>query len=485
MADVFHNFIEGRFLGVGGSDSFTRANPADERDVIGEFPDSGAGEIAQAVAAAKSALPAWRKLSPDARAQFLFRAADILERRKAEVAAALTREEGKSIAEATGETGRGVVLLRYYAGEGLRVGGEVIPSVNPGLLLFTERVSLGVVGLITPWNFPVAIPLWKAAPALIYGNTVVLKPSEMSPVTAHLIAEVFAEAGLPAGVFNVVHGRGASAGQALVAHPDVAGISFTGSARAGKQIASVCVGRGAKYQLEMGGKNPAIVLEDADMAQAVELVVQGAMKSAGEKCTATSRAIVVESVADVFTAKVVERVKGLKIGPGTDASCYLGPVINGDAKARVLSFVAAAKENGATILAGGTAPEDAELANGNYVLPTVITGVSPDSPIAQEEVFGPVLTILRVPDFDTALSVANGVAYGLSASLFTSNLGNALRFAREMDAGLVRVNGETAGVEPQAPFGGMKASASWSREQGQAAKEFYTQIKTVSFEKAG
>ena len=317
------------------------------------------------------------------------------------------------------------------------------------------------------------------------GNTVVLKPSELSPVTAHLIAEVFAEAGLPAGVFNLVQGRGAGAGVALVAHGDVTGISFTGSGATGKKIAAVCAGRGAKYQLEMGGKNPAIILADADMAQAVELTVQGAMKSAGEKCTATSRAIVVESVADAFTAKVVERVQSLKVTPGTDPTGYLGPVISGDAKARILSYIKAAQENGAIILTGGDSPGAPELAHGFYVSPTVITGVSPDSPIAQEEVFGPVLTILRVPDFDAALDVANRVAYGLSASLFTASLGSALRFAREMDAGLVRVNGETAGVEPQAPFGGMKGSSSWSREQGQAAKEFYTQLKTVSFERAG
>jgi len=485
MAQTFSHFINGAFVSGASGDTFTRTNPADDRDTIGDFPDGGDADIAAAVSAAKTALPAWRKLSPDSRAAFLFRAADILERRKSEMAAALTREEGKSLAEATGETGRGVVLLRYYAGEGLRVGGDVIPSVNPNALFFTERVPVGVVGLITPWNFPIAIPVWKAAPALVYGNTVVLKPSEMSPVTAHILAEVLAEAGLPAGVFNVVHGRGANAGAALVAHPDVNAVSFTGSGNTGKKIAAVCAGRGAKYQLEMGGKNPAIVLEDADMAQAVELVVQGAMKSAGEKCTATSRAIVVESVADEFTARIVERVKGLKITPGTDPSGYLGPVISGDSKARILSFVAAAKDSGAKVLTGGESPTDPELANGHYVQPTVITGVSPDSPIAQEEVFGPVLTILRVPDFDNAIEVANRVAYGLSASLFTANLGNALRFAREMDAGLVRVNGETAGVEPQAPFGGMKGSSSWSREQGQAAKEFYTQLKTISFERAG
>lgn len=484
MAQTFSHFIGGAFVPGANGDSFTRTNPADDRDVIGEFPAGDAADVAAAVTAATTAFPAWRKLSPDARAQYLFRAADILERRKTEMAAALTREEGKSLAEATGETGRGVVLLRYYAGEGLRVGGDVIPSVNPNALFFTERVPVGVVGLITPWNFPVAIPLWKAAPALVYGNTVVLKPSELSPVTAHILAEVFAEAGLPAGAFNVVQGLGA-AGAALVAHEGVSAVSFTGSGGTGKKIAAVCTGRGAKYQLEMGGKNPAIVLADADMAQAVELVVQGALKSAGEKCTSTSRAIVVESVADDFTARIVERVKGLKITPGTDPSGYLGPVISGDAKKRILSFIADAVAGGATVLTGGTSPDDPELAHGHYVLPTVITGVSPDAPIAQEEVFGPVLTILRVADFDAAIEVANRVAYGLSASLFTANLGDALRFAREMDAGLVRVNGETAGVEPQAPFGGMKGSSSWSREQGQAAKEFYTQLKTVSFEKAG
>ena len=481
---AFGNYIGGGWTPALSGKTFERRNPADTRDLVGEYADSDAADVAAAVAAAKAALPAWRRLAPDARAQFLYKAADILAARKDDMAAALTREEGKTFMESGGETGRGVMLLRYYAGEGLRIGGDVIPSVNPNSLFFTERVPLGVVGLITPWNFPVAIPLWKTAPALVYGNAVILKPSELSPHTAHLLAEVFAEAGLPAGVFNLIQGRGA-AGAALSAADGVNGISFTGSAATGKKVAFSCVERGGKYQLEMGGKNPVIVLPDCDLEQAATLTVQGAMRSAGEKCTATSRAVVMESVTDAFTALVVEKVKALKLGPGTDKDAYLGPVITADAKDKILGYLAKAKDEGAELLCGGGVPDGAVFANGHYIQPTVFGGVTPQMTIAQEEVFGPVLTILRVPDFDTALAVANDIAYGLSASLFTRDLGNALRFAREIDAGLVRVNGETAGVEPQAPFGGMKGSSSFSREQGQAAKEFYTQIKTVSFEKAG
>lgn len=474
------NFIGGVWRSAAAGRTFTRTNPADYRDQIGAFADSTADDVRAATAAARVALPAWKALAPDARAQFLFKAADLLASRRDEVAAALTREEGKTLTEATGETMRGVMLLRYFAGEGLRIGGDVIPSVNPQSLFFTERVPLGVVGLITPWNFPVAIPLWKAAPALVYGNTVVLKPSELAPGTAALLAEILAEAGFPDGVFNIVQG-GRDAGAALSADPAIDAISFTGSAATGKAVAVACVERGAKYQLEMGGKNPVIVLADADLDRAVELTVQGAMRSAGEKCTATSRAIVVEAVADVFTEKLVARVRSLSLGPGIE-NAYLGPVITAAAQEKILAAIQRAKDDGARLLCGGGVPDDPALAHGHYVQPTVFADVRPDSTLAQEEIFGPVLGILTAQNLEQALTLANGVAYGLSASLFTRDIAAALRFIRTIEAGLVRINGETAGVEPQAPFGGMKGSSSYSREQGQAAREFFTQLKTVSIE---
>ncbi len=476
------HFIDGHWTTPTGA-TFEKRNPADTRDIIGQFPASDAAEVQAAAEAARRALPAWRALSADARAQFLFKAADRLAARQGEIAAALTREEGKSLPEAMGETGRGAVLLRYFAGEGLRAIGEVLPSASAGTLFFTERVPLGVVGLITPWNFPVAIPLWKAAPALVYGNTVVLKPSEHSPLTAQLLAEVFEEIGLPAGVFNLVQG-GRESGEALVEANGINGISFTGSVATGKAIARRCLERGLRYQLEMGGKNPVVVLEDANLDRAVELTIQGAMKSAGEKCTATSRVIVIESIADEFTRRLVERAKQLKVGPGTDSQFYLGPLISSQARENVLKNLEKAQSEGAQLLCGGALENRGDLAHGHYLAPAILDNVRPDMTIAQEEVFGPVLAVLRVPNFDEALRVANDVAYGLSASVFTRNLDQALRFAREIEAGLVRVNGETAGVEPQAPFGGMKASSSFSREQGQAAKDFYTQTKTISIERA-
>lgn len=480
---ILGNYIDGRWMEPRAGATFEKRNPADERDLIGEFPASSADEVQEAVTAARRALPAWRALSYDARAQFLFRAADGIAAEQSEIAAALTREEGKSAAEANGETGRGVMILRYFAGEGLRAVGEVLPSLNANTMLFTERSPLGVVGLITPWNFPVAIPLWKAAPALVYGNTVVLKPSEHSPLTGQLLAGVFHEIGLPAGVFNLAQG-GPEAGQALIEAEGLNGISFTGSVVTGKAIARASVERGLRYQLEMGGKNPVVVLEDANLDRAVELTVQGAMKSAGEKCTATSRVIVVENVADEFTRRLVERVRQLEVGPGTDSKYYLGPLISARALANVLDHIERAQQDGARLLCGGAIAARDDLAHGYYLSPTVLDKVRPEMAIAQQEVFGPVLAVLRVPDFDAALRVANDIAYGLSASVFTRNLDQAMRFAREVEAGLVRINGETAGVEPQAPFGGMKGSSSFSREQGQAAKEFYTQIKTISLERA-
>ncbi|HLQ77609.1 MAG TPA: aldehyde dehydrogenase family protein [Terriglobia bacterium] len=477
-----NNYIDGRWIASRTGKTFDKRNPADTRDVIGEFPESSTTDVQEAVAAARRALPVWRALSGDARAQYLYKAADKVSARQHEIAVALTREEGKSLAEANGETGRGAMILRYFAAEGLRSVGEVLPSVNANTLLYTERVSLGVTGLITPWNFPVAIPLWKAAPALVYGNTLVFKPSEHSPWTAQLLTEVLQEIGLPPGVFNLVQG-GRDAGAALCSVKGVNGISFTGSVATGKAIARACVESGVRYQLEMGGKNPVVVLEDANLDRAVELTVQGGMKSAGEKCTATSRVIVVESIAEEFTKRLVARVRQLETGPGTDAKFYLGPLITEKARDSALGHIERATKEGARLLCGGATNRE-DLMNGHYMAPAVLDNVRSEMAIAQEEVFGPVLAVMRVADFDAAIRVANDVAFGLSASIFTRSLDKAMRFAREVEAGLVRINGETAGVEPQAPFGGMKGSSSFSREQGQAAKDFYTQVKTISVDRA-
>ena len=361
----------------------------------------------------------------------------------------------------------------------------MIPSASANTLLFTRRVPLGVCALITPWNFPIAIPIWKTAPALAFGNAVVLKPSEHSPLTAWHVARCFEEAGLPPGVFNVVFGEGARVGETLATDPAVNALSFTGSTRTGKTIAGWAAAHGKKYQLEMGGKNAVIVLPDADLDQAVALTMQGAFKSAGQKCTATARAIVHRDVYEAFAERLVARTRALKVGPGDDPDAYLGPVITADSRDRILAALESGQEDGASLLCGGAPPPGGLLDRGFYVMPTVFGDVRQDMTIAQVEIFGPVLCLMRADDLDHALELLNGVEYGLCASLFTRDLNAALRFADRAQVGLLRVNGETAGVEPQAPFGGMKASSSYSREQGQAAREFFTQVKTISVDRSG
>ncbi|MDH7568942.1 MAG: aldehyde dehydrogenase family protein [Armatimonadota bacterium] len=338
--------------------------------------------------------------------------------------------------------------------------------------------------MVTPWNFPIAVPAWKLAPALAYGNTVVLKPASLTPGMGVALAEVLAEAGIPPGVFNLVTGSGGVVGDALVAHPAVRGVSFTGSNAVGKRIAALALERGVRYQLEMGGKNPILIAPDADLDQAVELTVRGAMLSCGQKCTATSRAIVCQPLVEEFTTRLVKRVRELRQGPGTDASTFLGPVVSEAQRRSILEYVRIGQEEGARLLVGGGVPEGPEFAHGYYVQPTVFDQVTPSMRIAREEIFGPVLAILAAKDLQEAIAMANNTAYGLSASLVTRSLNAALEYVTDIEAGLVRVNGETAGVEPQAPFGGMKESSSYSREQGRAAMEFYTQVKTVYLERA-
>ncbi|CAK4845623.1 unnamed protein product [Aphanomyces euteiches] len=389
------------------------------------------------------------------------------------------QEMGKTFAECKGETARGVALLRYYAGEGMRKTGDVIPSTDAEAMMFTTRVPLGVVGILTPWNFPVAIPMWKMAPALVYGNTVVIKPAIETSITAAKLLACFDEAGLPPGVINMVTGDGEVIGGGIAHHPDIQGITFTGSNRVGKQIGQIALSRGAKYQLEMGGKNPLIVAEDANLDLAVDAAISGGLKSTGQKCTATSRVLVQAAVYEAFRAKLLDKVKQLKLGNGNEAATWMGPCASEKQRDTVLSYINKGIAEGASLLYGGSVPTDEALQNGYYVQPTVFEEVTANMTIAKEEIFGPVLALISFETLEEALAVANDVEYGLSASIFTQNIANILTFISDMDAGLVRINAETAGVELQAPFGGMKQSSSHSREQGQAAIEFYTAIKTV------
>lgn len=451
-------------------------NPSDNRDVIALIPTGTMADVNSATAAAAAALPAWRALAGPARAEHLHRWAAAIAARGEELAQTMAREVGKPITESRGEVGRCVVILRYYAGECVRSVGDVIPAQLPGALQFTTREPLGVVGLITPWNFPLAIPLWKAAPALAFGNAVVLKPAEASSLLATLLAETTLTAGIPAGVFNVVLGTGATVGAALVAAPEVRAISFTGSAAVGAGVAAAAAARNIRYQTEMGGKNVVIVMPDADLARAASLTAAGAMRYAGQKCTATSRLIVSREVEAGFMHQLREQVESLPLGPVTDPAAAIGPLISPASHDSIHRSLADA---GAEPLFGGVLPSSPEFHNGNYFAPVVLRGGDPDGILAQRELFGPVLAVFTADDMDHAIDLANGTGYGLSASLFTRDLRAALDYINRIHVGLVRVNGDTTGVDPHAPFGGMKGSSSGSREQGPAAREFYTEIKTI------
>ncbi len=451
-------------------------NPSDTRDVVARVPKGTPDDVAAAVAAAERALGPWRALSGPARAEHLFKWATVMADRQEALAQAMTREVGKPISEARGEAARCTAILRYYAGEAVRNIGDVIPAQAAAALQFSLREPLGVVALITPWNFPAAIPLWKAAPALAFGNTVVLKPAEGSSQVAALIAESAHAAGLPAGVFNVLLGAGAVLGPGLLAAPAVRGVSFTGSAAVGAQVAAAAAARNIRYQTEMGGKNVAIVLRDADLAQAAALTAAGAMRYAGQKCTATSRVIVVREVEAAFLARLRDEVAGLLLGPVTDPKAAVGPVITEQSQQ---SIVRALAEAGGEQIVPAPVPGADPFAHGYFVAPTIVRGVSPDAPLAQQELFGPVLAWLTADDLEHALALANDSMYGLSASLFTKDIPSALQYIRRIAVGLVRVNGDTTGVDPHAPFGGMRGSSSGSREQGPAAREFYTETKTV------
>ncbi|MEO7217242.1 MAG: aldehyde dehydrogenase family protein, partial [Gemmatimonadaceae bacterium] len=451
-------------------------NPSDARDVIAHIPQGTADDARAASAAAAGAFPGWRALTGPARAEHLYRWAGVIGERAEELAQVMAREVGKPIGESRGEVGRCVVILRYYAGEAVREIGQVIPAQTPGALQFSLREPLGVVAMITPWNFPLAIPLWKVAPALAFGNTVVLKPAESSSYLATLLAETAFTAGIPAGVFNLLLGAGATVGAAILEAPEVRAISFTGSGAVGALIAAGATARNIRYQTEMGGKNVVIVMPDADIAKAASLTAAGAMRYAGQKCTATSRVIVATEVENDFMKQLRSQVESLPIGPVTDAGSAVGPLISRTSHDSIHKALADA--NAETIFSSPIPATDA-FSNGNFFAPTVVRGGDPDGLLAQRELFGPVLAAFTAEDLDHAIELANRTTYGLSASLFTRDISSALRYINRIHVGLVRVNGDTTGVDPHAPFGGMKGSSSGSREQGPAAREFYTEIKTV------
>jgi acyl-CoA reductase-like NAD-dependent aldehyde dehydrogenase len=470
------SFIGGDWRESASGSWIADINPSDADDVIGHVPAGTVDDVRAAVSSASTAYPTWRALTGPARAEYLYKWAAAIATRQEELAQLVTREVGKPIGESRGEVARCGMILRYYAGEAVRAIGDVIPAQAAGALQFTLRQPLGVIALITPWNFPVAIPLWKAAPALAFGNTIVLKPAESSSRSAIVLAECAVAAGIPSGVVNVLLGIGDAVGAALISDPEVCAVSFTGSGRIGAMVAATAAHRNIRYQTEMGGKNVAIVLPDADLKQAAALTAAGAMRYAGQKCTATSRVVVAREVEDAFLSELRNQVTALPLGPVTDPSSAVGPVISERSRQ---SIQKALDETDAERVIEGSIPKSNEFARGYFVAPTVVRGAAIDSDLAQRELFGPVLAEFVAEDVEHAIAIANSTPYGLSASLYTRDLRSALTYIDRIEAGMVRINGDTTGVDPHAPFGGMKGSSSGSREQGPAAREFYTEIKTV------
>ncbi len=476
----YQNFIGGEWVGSSASAKAQTRNPADTREVVAEYALAGAVEARQALAAARNAFPAWAAATAIARGRVLSKASQILESRKAALAELLTREEGKTLAESAGEVQRAVDIFRFFGGLSYTLGGQTIPHDLPGNLLYTSRQPLGVVALITPWNFPIAIPAWKMAPALVAGNAVVIKPATPAPAMTLELAKALAEAGLPKGALNVLVGAGREVGAELATNPAVAALSFTGSHSVGQQVHEQLAKRMARSQMEMGGKNPTIVLADADLDLAVNLVARAGFGLTGQACTATSRVIVERAVLPAFTEKLVARASALKVGNGLTAGVEMGPAVSESQLKTDLDYVGIAQDEGARLLCGGRRLTDGDFGPGWFMEPTVFGEVTPQMRIAREEVFGPVIAVLGADSFDEAIAVANGVDVGLSASIVTRDFRKAMLYAERIEAGVVKVNQISTGLALQAPFGGVKQSSTDAfKEQGAGAIEFYSRLKTV------
>jgi acyl-CoA reductase-like NAD-dependent aldehyde dehydrogenase len=477
MNAVQKNYVAGEW--AAGAGISRNVNPSNTKDIIGEYAKADSAQTLQAIAAAKAAFPKWSRSTPQERFDALNRISTEILSRKDELGHLLAREEGKTLAEGIGEVARAGQIFAFFAGEALRLTGEKGASVRPGLDVEITREAVGIVGLITPWNFPIAIPAWKIAPALCFGNTVVFKPAEIVPGSAHALAEIIARSGIAAGVFNLVMGSGSVVGQTLIEHPDVAAVSFTGSVSTGRRIAQACVASTPmkKFQLEMGGKNPLVVLDDADVKVAVEAAVNGAFFSTGQRCTASSRLIVTQGIHDRFVEALTERVKGLVVDDALKAGTHMGPVVDQNQLDQDISYIRIGKDEGAKLHWGG------ELLNretpGFYMQPAIFTGANNAMRIAREEIFGPVASVIQARDYDEALTIANDTEFGLAAGICTTSLKYASHFKRNSEAGMVMVNLPTAGVDYHVPFGGRKGSSYGSREQGAYAREFYTIVKTA------
>ncbi|MBZ5528469.1 MAG: aldehyde dehydrogenase family protein [Acidobacteriia bacterium] len=476
---AYRNFINGEWVEARGEKAYENRNPANTEELIGMFPVSGAEDVEAAVEAAKEAYKKWRLTPAPKRAEILFRAAELLVQRKEQYSKDMTREMGKVLAETRGDVQEAIDMTYYMAGEGRRLFGQTTPSELPNKFAMSVRQSIGVCGMITPWNFPMAIPSWKMMPALVSGNTVVLKPGEDTPLSSYNLVQALTEAGLPRGVVNLVNGDGPGAGAPLVKHRDVPVISFTGSCGTGREIAAACAPEFKHYSLEMGGKNIIIVMDDANLDLAVDGAIWGGFGTTGQRCTAASRVAVHRAVYKEFVERFVERARALRAGDGLDSAVDMGPLINEGQLKTVMNYVEIGKNEGARLAAGGNRLTEGKYAKGWFHEPTIFADCTPKMRIAQEEIFGPVVSVLPVSSLDEALEVANGVVYGLSASIYTRNVNRAFAAARDLYTGIVYVNAPTIGAETHLPFGGTKQTGNGHREAAIAAIDFFTEWKTI------
>jgi alpha-ketoglutaric semialdehyde dehydrogenase len=476
---VYKNYINGEWTESRSGKTFPDINPANTDETVGNFQASNADDVNEACAAAVGAQQAWAELPATRRGEYLFKAAELLEARLPQLGEEMTREEGKTLPEAIGEVKRAINIFRYFGGEGSRQFTYQVPSERENVVCYTIRKPLGTVALITPWNFPSAIPAWKLAPALVAGNTVVLKPASLAPLSSYRLVEALHEAGIPRGVLNYVTGSGGAVGDPLTSHQAIRAISFTGSTSVGNALYAKVSERKLRIQLEMGGKNPTIVLNDADLDYAADTLINGAFFSTGQKCTACSRAVIERSIFDALTQKLIEKTRKLKVGNGLEQGVQIGPAVDADQLQTDLEYIEIAKKEGAELLCGGNRLTGAGYDKGYFVEPTIFSGVHSEMRIAQEEVFGPVLALMVADDLDDAVRIANDVKFGLSASIISKDLTRVHQFINRIEAGLITVNLPTAGVEYQLPFGGTKDSSYGMREQGPQALDFYSETRTV------